>query len=224
LSSQASTLLLSKLADAIIVVCKKEHETTSHVSEEAKEISKREMYGLHYIAGYVIHALYKKFKFGKKETVIERENVAAILLACKGEGSSTSTVLIDALNRGGLWCVKPEVENILKKVELRFRLFRDNHKRLTNVIDVLVYELITDMDIKSYFGTVVYDAAFQVDAQYTKTTLQSIIELYLKVRVHSYAKHKVSEMKSKEAKKLQAKKGLRKTLKSKDNEQKTYTV
>ena len=217
LPESASTLLLTKLADNIIVDCKKLNLVDFTVEDDKLIIDESELCGLNYIAGYILHKLYKKSKYGKKETIVERDHMCAILLSCKGEGNTQRTVLIDALNRGGLWYSRKDIEQILVNVEQKFRNHRVKNPRMKNAVEIICRDSINDNEIQSFYGNILEDVDFPIDNQCKKYCLYAIIELYLKVRVHSYAKFKMEEIKSKLDEQKSEKKGLRKALKAKES-------
>eukprot|EP00111_Clytia_hemisphaerica_P022086 TCONS_00064896-protein len=201
LSCGASTYLLKKLCDILYTTCKREFELPETVEAEI-ELSNRELNGLHYIAGYVVRKLYKKYRFSQKGAVKDREKIATLLIACRGQMTENSA-LIDALTRGGLWYVKTDIQVILQNVELHFRHFRNKNRTLKNAINCIVATMLNDVEITDLFQNIVVDAAVTVENEFQKLTLQSIIELFLRVRVHSYAKQKTAECEQKEAAKIQ---------------------
>ena len=120
LSSHASSLLLSKLAEKLIYEIKSRglDKTTDDTGNEQK-FEDRELYGLQYIAGYVIHTLYNKLKY---KTINPNQEVLSLLLTMKGtEENLNDAKLIVALTRGGLWAVKKEAEKIFVIAEKLFR-------------------------------------------------------------------------------------------------------
>jgi len=213
MSSKASTLLLSKLADAIVVDYKnirRKEESSNNIIP----ITERELCGLHYIAGYVIHTLFKRIKFGKNRENLESQKLLSIILACKddGEDHNASTRLVTALSRGGLWLVKPEIQRLLAKVETDFRAFVKLNKRIVNVNE-LTKKLSYDMEVNSIFTSIVDSCEINVDADVIEKARDLVIELYLNVRIHSYAKDVVERHKREQNKTKHERKALRTELK-----------
>ena len=117
--------------------------------------------------------------------------------------------MIAALNRGGLWCITPELRSILEIVEIKFRNFMVTNRKMVN-IDRFVTDNMKDSSICTAYCNIISNAEIDVSESNCTLALQSILELYVKVRIFSYAKQKTE--KGKEKIKLQ-KKGLRTELK-----------
>jgi len=91
----------------------------------------RELCGLQYIAGYVIHSLYNKLMY---KTSNPSQEVLSLLLALKGTYEDLKDAkLIAALTRGGLWAVKKDAAEIFIIAEKAFRRFTSVNKKLENV-------------------------------------------------------------------------------------------
>ena len=90
-------------------------ETKFHISN--KEIKSL----LHYLAGFVIHKLYKKFKFSKKEKdPVYDFQCCSILRVCKVVTDVNQT-LVNVRDRGGLWRANPKIIDLFVQCELLFR-------------------------------------------------------------------------------------------------------
>lgn len=220
LSSHSATYLCTKVVDEIISRFISTHSTEDTNTEVAVgmdidiDFSEIQMAGLQYLAGYCIHNLYKKTHACKNRESPELQKTLALLMACKCENEAISNQrLIAAISRGGLWGTVTEIVEILKIAEVEF-LRRTHNKKLRNIpFDEIVLFLISHEEVKSYFSLIVEKAEVIIGDETderTIATLRSILELYLKVRSHSYARNVVNTVKAKQ--KIRTK-GLRKDIK-----------
>ena len=86
-------------------------------------------------------------------------------------------------------------------------------------IDKLVTELLDNENVNSYYENLIYQTQIEAGKESRKIALFAMLELYVRVRVFSYAREKVEQLKRKKLqenknKKTVSKKGLRKTLKN----------
>ena len=206
LSKPASMLILSKLREAIVVDFKRWSKGEEEGEKEFK-LQENEIYPLQYIGGYVIHKLDNKLQ--RKKGVSE---VQEFIRACQGdESDAKDSRMIAALNRGGLWYVNKTFQNILEKVELNFRKFIHIQRKIVNT-DKFVVENIQDPVVKASVADLSMDIASSEEN--IKIALQLILELFVKVRMFSFARKKKEEA----IEKLSAKKkGLRTELKRYEN-------
>lgn len=213
ITSNASTLLCAKLADSLVVEFKKfqKGEQSEMMETETPVLTEREVAGLQYLGGYVAHNLYRKYKNKKNWKDNYIQHALSILFACKCENDQLKNQkLINALNRGGLWAIKEELQQLLIKCEIEFRKITSTSVRSIN-INIIVSKLIKDIEIFEIFSKIVEEAPLKTDnEELKKTILQSIFELYLKVRSHSHAKDIINKYKQK---KYVKKKSLRTELK-----------
>ena len=91
--------LMPELANEILVHlsgCK-------HLELEPKNCSlpEKELKTLHYLAGFCIHKLYRKFRFSRNSARAFHNHNCLILHACKVENDDTQT-LVNVRDRGGL--------------------------------------------------------------------------------------------------------------------------
>ena len=89
-------------------------------------LNERDIAGLQYLGGYVLHKLHRKHA---KANTKESQQAMAILKAGKLEESThgaTTQKLITSLNRGGLWSITMPTQRIFVKIEKHFRLLTPN--------------------------------------------------------------------------------------------------
>lgn len=107
LSQRAATLFATKLADTLLG-----HAKEGLKKNSAKDVvttvslSENELAGMQYLGGYVLQSLHKKHRTSKHKATTESQQAILILTACRlqdKEGQVKSQVLINCLNRGGLW-------------------------------------------------------------------------------------------------------------------------
>ena len=215
LETDISRLLLVKLADPLMIRFQNK-ESNQVVEDNAHNISDRQLAGLQYIAGYVISKLYKKIQ--KSNTKVTK----AILEAARehDEVITTNQKLVSALNRGGLWHVSVETQQIFVLAEKYFQRKTNNQLNSTLKIN----KIITDISSFSYVNDIMLKICEKVPdtlkvesnfKEIAKVTLFSMVQMYIRIRVFSLAKdfmqkHRMmKQQKSKE-------KSLRKTLKKQD--------
>ena len=213
LSNNTSTLVLSKLCDKLISQTKDVKETENINLGETMLLEKETMC-LQYISGYVIHKLYNKLKYKQSNTNLD---ILDLLYSMKGtEEDLHKSKLIDTLNRGGLWAVKPDVEKVFLIAEIKFRSFSAKSPRLQNV-DCFVKDLMNDYDLNTNFGNIIYQCETKVENESRKIVLFTMLELFVRVRTFSFARDQVELFKKNKFdarnKTSTSKKGLRKSLK-----------
>ena len=84
-----------------------------------EELTKNEIYALQYLAGYIFNKFYKKFKQQLKNNEIYMQ-YCSILSAGKVY-QDEEQILVNAKNRGGLWKVDSDVQNMFLLIEKLFR-------------------------------------------------------------------------------------------------------
>ena len=179
-------------------------DASESANTQEHQLAENEIYSLQYKAGYAIHKLHKRID---KKT---HQEVISVLLAYKGdENVMQNSKMIAALNRDGLWCITPELRSIPEIVEIKFRNFMVTNRKMVN-IDRFVTDNMKDSSICTAYSNIISNAEIDVSESNGTLALQSILELYVKVRIFSYAKQKTE--KGKEKIKMQ-KKGLRTELK-----------
>lgn len=194
-------------------------------------LSLREILCLQYISGYVIHKLHNKLKYKQLKTKPDKANIDVInlLYIMKGtEEDLQKSVLIKALDRGGLWAVKPDVEKIFLTAEIKFHSFSAKSPRLQNV-DLFVKELMNDCDVNENFGNIVYQYQTKVENESKKIVLFTMLELHVRVRTISFARDQVElfkkdKIEARNTKAAMSKKGLRQTLKRYSGEVSTENI
>ena len=106
IGTQSSALLESEVLNQLLYYLREDEKQSAEFSKE-KDISEKETYPLQYLADYVFHKLYRKFKMpGKK---YEYMQYCSILLGAKvfqGE----EQILVNAKDRGGLWKVNNDAQ------------------------------------------------------------------------------------------------------------------
>ena len=156
LSRNAATLLSNKIANSLIAFNKMERESTNTTTI----LNERDIAGLPYLGGYVLHKLYRKHA---KANTKESQQAMAILKAGKLEESThgaTTQKLITSLNRGGLWSITMPAQRIFVKLETHFRLLTPNINLQGINLSGITRKAITDSDILSNFDLMV-DASIE---------------------------------------------------------------
>ena len=123
-------MLESKVLNQLLHYLREDEKQSAEFSKE-KYISEKETHALQYLAGYVFHELYKKFKMvAKKYECIQH---CSTLLGAK-VFQDEEQILVNAKDGGGLWKVNNNAQNILSITEKMFRhatkdfVFKINNK------------------------------------------------------------------------------------------------
>ena len=116
-----SALLQMELTNQILLHIRTEFDVqpTNKEMGVKEELTKNEIYALQYLAGYIFHKFYKKFKQQLKNNEIYMQ-YCSILLAGKVY-QDEEQILVNAKNRGGLWKVDSDVQNMFLLIEKLFR-------------------------------------------------------------------------------------------------------
>ena len=155
----------------------------------------RDMTGLQYLGGYVLHKLNRKHA---KTNTKESQHAMAILKASKLEESThgvTTQNLITSLNRGGLWSITMPAQRIFVQIEKHFRLLTPNINLQGINLSGITRKAITDSDILSNFDLMVADANIESGSHIRKDVLYSIVKLYVRVQAFSVSKDVIQKYK-----------------------------
>lgn len=194
LSSNAATLLSTKVADCLIAHSKQKDESPN--PNIRTKLCDREMAGLQYIGGYVLHKLYSKVNNVYNPTA-HTEQTASILKAGKAEDLHVagSQKLISSLNRGGLWVISKQAQTIFKRIEHNFRILTSGSLQLKIDNAKIESKSACDVQLVSAYNTMLLDSDIVVDNSIAKDVLDSIIHLYVTVRCFSLAKDVIQKHK-----------------------------
>ena len=193
-SSQGSTLLSTKIADKIVAYSREKEKSQIPVKTV---LTVNEKCALQYLGGYVLSRLNRKIQFTKKEHSPTAQQCISFLHAGKTNESTSSHTFVDSVNRGGLWKVNNNVEQILTQAELTF--LEHTHAQNTKQIDVpgMVKTLWCNQDLIANYQSWYSSAALVLDQEVSDEMLEKVLTLYLRVRSFSYAKDVVNNFKSK---------------------------
>lgn len=212
LGRNSATLLSTKLADHLLAFKLKQTKDAQDASIAVQiELSATEKDGLHYIGGYVLHKLHRKLKNSTHWRSDETQQSIALLEAGKmnSEDAGEET-LVTALSRGGLWSIKPCIDELLIIAE---KNFRQCVKKGVRSIDTksIIEKTLKDENVLINFNMLVADSELEVEDELIKLLLHSILSLYVRVRAFSSARDVVQKFKMRQG--MSKKKGLRKELK-----------
>ena len=206
LSHQMATLLSIRLADHLLEHYKQPQQS---VQNQPRFLSKPEINGLQYLAGYVIHKMLKKFKINN--TTRNQKFVAFLeRMLVKDEKEKDSQHLIATQDRGGLKAVCEEIISIFSESEKIFRLETDAETHFSKIdIPYMLAVIMKNSTVVSVFQELTGQ-----DENYNELEdlFHSMIELYLRVRAFSLAKDITQKYKMK-IKLDKAKGSLRKNIK-----------
>ena len=176
----------------------------------------RDFKSLQYIAGYIVHKMYTKFKFSNKYKSDHRQQTLSILKACKVEHDDSQT-LVNLNDRGGLWKVNKEMQGIFIECE---NIFRARTSTFQTSIDStsLVSEMLQNCHVVSSYRLICYGVEPKVPNEICFNILEKMLMLFTRVRTFSYAKDICEKYKSKKkhAKKSSLRTAIKKASSSTD--------
>lgn len=211
-----SKLILIKLSDLLLV----KHQNLEHklVKDDAYNISSRQLAGLQYLSGYVIHRSLKKMRNSPKWNSVESQLCINILEATKedNENEKNNQKLVSALSRGGLCHVTKEAQQIFMIAEKYFLRKTAGKPNPSIKIEMLISDVVSFSHVKDLFIKISNKVDADTDnvqfKEAMKSTLYSIIQLYLRVRMFSLVKDYVQQDRIKRQRKAKEK-SLRRSLK-----------
>ena len=195
LSRNGAALLFTKVADSLIAFNKKERESTN-ATTTTTILNERDIAGLQYLGGYVLHKLYRKH--AKANTKESQQAIMARLKAVKLEESThgaTTQKLITSLNRGGLWSITMPVQRMFVNIEKHFRLLTPNINLQGINLSCFTRKAIIDSDILSNFDLMVADASIESGSHVRGNVWYSIVKLNVRVRAFSVSKDVIQKYK-----------------------------
>lgn len=219
LSRNAATLLCTKLADRMVSFSREKLLSTVKGNQVKLSLPEKELAGLQYLEGYVLHNLHNKIAKSKKSELSESQQAMSFLKAGKAvnQTEKISLTLTASLDRGGLWTISGDAQKIFLRTEHYFRVNTSNTGLQSINIAEIVDKCFHDEEILSSCNSLLYNSQLKVDKKVVKDVLHSILGLYLRVLSFSFAKDIIQkhEIKTKQNKA----KGLRKEIKRSTQEQ-----
>ena len=168
---------------------------------------------------YVVHKLYIKFKFSSNKDSEYSKQCSSAFLCCKTDLDSPQT-LINSQDRGELWRVNDNVQNIFTECEKKFFLSTLNFQTVINSAQ-LVQELQGSPCAISNFDALCYNSEPKVNKEISLNLLENMLLLFIKVHVFSFprdAKEK-SKARIKRPKSRSLRKEIKKSSSSKNLDQ-----
>ena len=199
-----------KLGEYVFSLPKRNSEIEKNVI--TKSISDRELAGLQYLSGYVIHKLFLKERNSRNYKCVESQEAMAILQAARSTVPNENTTLVEALSRGGLWSVNTNVQRIFVIAEKYFCIHTNEKQRFVNVFD-MVKAVMEFSPVVENYKVVLTACDIEISKEVAKIVLYNMISLYMRVRAFSFAKDIVQKHKINQKKKGKVS-SLRKTLKN----------
>ena len=168
---------------------------TSTVNNFKIELTEKEIAGLQYVEGYVLHKLHNKNTQSKLCESIASQHTIAILKASKEKEQSMSDnqKLTTTLNRGGLWTITKPVQTIFIKTEKYFRFYTSDYPITSIDITEIRSKTINDSEVLIAFSCMKANSELKVCEKVAKDVLQSIVDLYIRVRSFPFARNVVQK-------------------------------
>ena len=150
-----------EVANHVVIHLSDINTDTNDPPEDISSITDQEVKCLQYISGYIVQKFHNKFRFSKSCSTNYNRQCDAILKAFKVDSDDTQTLVI-ARDRGGLWRVNKNMQNLFLKSECIFR-----SKTVQFSVKIVCADRVTDMlencTTTSNFKTVCYDTDPKVD-------------------------------------------------------------
>ena len=144
--------------------------------------------------------MHSKFRFDKKCAGEFNRQCVSILQACKIDSDDSQTLVNDR-DRGGLWKVNKNMQDLFTKCECIFRS-KTAKFSVKIVCGELVKYMLQDSTIMAKFKAICYEVDPKVNSEIGMNLLEQILTLYVRVRTFSFAKdvcekHKAAKKQSK---------------------------
>ena len=168
-------------------------------------LSEKEMAGLQYLSGYVFHKLFSKLRKSKRYyESFEVKLSCDLLKAAKidDEAGKEKRRLINIKDRGGLWTICEDGEQMFVELEKSFRKVTSGFKTKVDK-DQLLIEAVNNTKILFHFQKLIERTEIHTEELATsdkfcvKKLLTKLLQLYIHVRMHSHAKDIKERMKVK---------------------------
>ena len=172
--------LLAEVANEILEHLSGNSTTITTEPKNKISIPDKEMKSLQYLAGFVIHKIYTKFRFSKNSASLFHQQCCLILHACKVDTDDSQT-LIDARDRGGLWKVSKTMQDIFVECELIFRAKTTGFKT-SIVCEELVIETMKNIIVMSNFNSIALSVDTRIKKEFRLNLLEHILTLFVRVR------------------------------------------
>ena len=201
------TLIATKLGDKILSYSKKPTEEAA----AAKKIPEQEVDSLQYLAGYVVHSVVRKLHLvsHQSKSFQSAMDMIAFLNSLRMEDISSQRQ-VKCQTRGGLWGVNAECVQLFTFVEEEFRAATETGHVSEIDCHNLTGHSTGKLAVRSVFNAMEQGSPSKMDTETKTNLLEKLIQLYLRVRIFSFAKSKTQLY----CKKTKA---LRKNLKIKSN-------
>ena len=139
----------------------------------------RDFKSLQYIAGYIVHKMYTKFKFSNKYKSDHSQQTLSILKACKVEHDDSQT-LVNLNDRGGLWKVNKEMQGIFIECENIF-CARTSTFQTSIGSTSLVSEMLQNCHVVSSYRLICYGVKPKVPNEICFNILEKMLMLFTRV-------------------------------------------
>ena len=144
-----------------------------------EELTKNEIYTLQYLAGYIFHTFYKKFKQQLKNNEIFMQ-YCSILSAGKIY-QDEEQILVNAKNRGGLWKVDSDVQNMFLLIEKLFR--KETKVFVTKINDkCIIKTAMQDTNLLQFCKNLCSKADIKIDEEISFNLIEKLLGSFALVR------------------------------------------
>ena len=151
------------------------------------DLTEKEMAGLQYIGGYVLHKLHNKNIKSNLSDSKATQQAIALLKAGKEANQAMQDYqkLTTTLNRGGLWSITKPAQTIFTRTEKYFRYFTTDYPLTRIDINEIREKSACDSEVLTAFNCMTAVSELKLEDKIAKDVLQSIIHLYIRVKCFS---------------------------------------
>ena len=198
ISEYMATIIISKVT-RLLLKSKSGNENLPDLdkTDTAQDLSEKEIHGLCYITGYILHKLFTKMKNSPKWNSGTSQQVISLLLTTKEscEDNKDHHALMSKLNRGGLWFIADDMQSIMFTAVKFFRKRTMLLQKHLIEFNLICQDITKDATVQLKWKNTCSSSEVRTDNHVKKGVLASIIDLYVRIRSFTYAKDIVQKFK-----------------------------
>ena len=150
-----AVLILSKLSIKLLGLQKRKEDTEIESASYSRTISEREIAGLQYLGGYILHTLHGRMSKSKHAKTAKFQNSLALLKSMRNDEKPANHRLVAALDRSGLWYITSDFEQMLVLAEKIFCYEVKSRSSLKKIPqNEIILKIMGLSKIKTYFDQI----------------------------------------------------------------------
>ena len=201
ISEDMATIIINKVTGRLLLKSKsgKENFPDLDKTDIAQDLSEKEIHGLCYFTGYILHKLFTKMKNSPKWNSSTNQQVISLLLAIKEncEDNKDHHALMSKLNRGGLWFVTDDMQSINANCSVE-KYFRKRTMLLQKYLiefKLICQDITKDAAVQLKWENICSSSEIKIDNHVKKDVVASAIDLYVRICSFTYTKDIVQKFK-----------------------------